>query len=70
MDLKDLQGKKTYLVSIGAVAYALGGWVSGYLDVNTAIQVIMAALGLGALRNGVTTKVPAFPGSESSQYNR
>lgn len=67
MDLKDFEGKKTYLISIATLMYALGGWVSGYLDVNTSIQIIFAALGLGALRNGITTKMSVFPKTENYQ---
>ena len=60
MPLFNLEGKKTYIVSVGAIAYAIGGLVSGYLDLNTAIQVVLAALGLGALKHATVTGADMF----------
>lgn len=51
-----LQGKKTYLVSAAMIAYAVLGVVLGYHGTDRAIELALTALGMGALRNGMTTK--------------
>ena len=61
MDLKSFQGKKTYLVAIATIMYALGGAVAGFIDLSIAVGLILGALGLGGLRAGVTKPVQAFP---------
>jgi hypothetical protein len=33
--------------------YALGGMVAGYVSIESGIQIILTALGLGALRSGI-----------------
>jgi hypothetical protein len=48
-----LSGWKTYLLAIASVAYAVGGVVSGNMDMNGAIQVIQVALASAFLRNGI-----------------
>ena len=48
-----LTSKKTYIVCVAAILYAIGGVVSGNLDANTAIQVVLAALGGIGLRIGI-----------------
>ncbi len=53
MELKDFHGAKTYLVAVASVCYALGGAIAGYVDVQTAIMIILGALGLSGLRNGI-----------------
>ena len=52
MDLKDLQGKKTYIVMIATICYALGGMVSGLMEIGVGIPLILGALGLSGLRSG------------------
>jgi len=53
MELKDLQGYKTYIVVVATICYALGGAVAGFLDWGVAIPLILGALGLGGLRNAL-----------------
>jgi len=53
-----LSGKKSYLVAVAAIAYAIGGAVTNMHDWNTAIQLVFAALGLSTLRSGVAKSGP------------
>ena len=52
----NLDGYKTYIVGVGLIMYALGGWVAGKVDPTTAIQSVFVALGLMGLRNGIAKK--------------
>ena len=47
-----LEGKKTYLVALGMLVYAMLGWYLYGTPIN--VQTILEALGLAALRAGVT----------------
>ncbi len=47
-------GKKTYLVALATILYALTGVITGHMDSQTAIQMVLAALGMSALRNGIS----------------
>jgi len=58
MDLSKLKGYKTYIMSVAAICYALGGAVAGFLTWEVAIPVILGALGLGALRNALSPEKP------------
>ena len=40
-----LNGYKTKIMIVAAIAYAIGGLITGNLDANTAMAIIMAALG-------------------------
>ena len=60
MELKDLSGYKTYIITVATICYALGGAVAGFLEWGFAIPLILGALGLGGLRN-------AFVKSEQEQ---
>lgn len=56
--LQSLQGYKTYAVMALAVAYAAYGFFFAHtLDQNTAMNIVLAALGLGGLRSGFTTEI-------------
>ena len=48
-----LQGKKTYIVALGIVLAAAGGFFAGELTVQEAIVQALTGLGLGTLRMGV-----------------
>jgi hypothetical protein len=49
-----LQGKKTYIVSFGGLAYTwLQVW-DGTVSEQTAIQATFVLLGIGAVRHGVS----------------
>ena len=54
--LQYLTGKKTHIVAGATVLYAILGVVLGYVDQETAIQLISMALGFSALRAGVANK--------------
>ena len=49
--MKFLQGKKTYLVAAGMLAYAILGYLLYGTPIN--VQNVLNALGLAALRAGV-----------------
>ena len=53
------EGKKTYIVMIATICYALGGAVAGFHDWGLAIPLILGALGLGGLRHGIDGYEPA-----------
>jgi hypothetical protein len=55
-----LKGKKTYIIAIAAIAYAVLGVISGNMDSQAAIQVILAALGAMGIRNGITSEIQAL----------
>lgn len=50
-----LMGKKTYIVAGLTIAGALGNLWSGTIDLPTFEGVVAAALGLGAVRHGIST---------------
>lgn len=51
-----LKGKKTYIVMLAALLGAVAGYASGEITLVQAIEAVLAALGLGALRSGVANK--------------
>lgn len=53
MVLGKIQGYKTYIIAVATVCYALGGAVAGFVPVNEAVYLILGALGLSGLRNGI-----------------
>ena len=54
----EYKGKRTYIVAIAMICYALGGAVAELLDWNTAIQTIFIALGMMGIRLGIRDKKP------------
>jgi len=48
-----LKGYKTYIVAAVSVVTAAVGWADGSLTAFAALQMILAALGVSALRAGV-----------------
>jgi hypothetical protein len=48
-----LQGKKTYVVGIGAIVAAVVAWITGNMDQTQAIEAIAAALMGMFIRAGV-----------------
>ena len=64
MNFEFLEGKKTYLIAVATLMYALGGWVAGYLDFNQVIPLVLGALGLSGLRHGIVTQADMFEESE------
>lgn len=70
MKFKELQGKKTYIVAVATICYALGGVVSGYLSFGEMMNLVFASLGLSGLRQGVEklreeVEVPVNPKPET-----
>jgi hypothetical protein len=51
-----LSGKKTYLITLAAVVYAITGVISGNFTNDQAFEIVFAALGLGSLRAGISKK--------------
>jgi len=51
----NLSGYKTYLVAFAFIVYAIviEGWQNN--NWNSAIEIILTALGFGALRSGIKT---------------
>ncbi|GAH87538.1 unnamed protein product [marine sediment metagenome] len=50
---KWLEGKKTYIMIVATLCYALGGWVAGFVEPQIAIGLILGVLGLGGLKSGI-----------------
>lgn len=48
-----LSGKKAYIVMIGAIIAAIGGYAEGTLTLAELVTAIFAALGLGATRSAI-----------------
>lgn len=57
MKLKELililEGKKTYLIMFALVAFSFIGVYLGILDQTKAFEIVLEALGLGALRSAI-----------------
>ncbi|MDE2020616.1 MAG: hypothetical protein KGJ13_09800 [Patescibacteria group bacterium] len=51
--LASLSGYKTYIVAIATVFYAAVEYWDGTLNQAAAVGMVLGALGLGALRNGI-----------------
>lgn len=51
-----LNGNKTYLTAAVAVVYAISAALYGAIDANTAVQIVLAAIGASTLRHGITTE--------------
>ncbi len=54
---KFLEGKKTYIVAAGIVIAALVSFLTGEMDLSTAVVAALAGLGIGTLRSGVKAEV-------------
>jgi hypothetical protein len=53
-----LRGYKTYFMSAMSIVFGLVGGYTGWVDRATAVEFIVAGLGLGALRNGLPPSTP------------
>ena len=49
-----LNGKKTYFIAAGMVAYAIFGLSTGMLDQQQATLILFNAAGMAGLRHGVS----------------
>ncbi len=54
----DFGGYKTYIIAGATILYALGGLIIGRVDFELAIPLILGALGVGGLRQGITKSGP------------
>lgn len=52
-----LTGKKTYILGVCGLLYAITGFVTGHLDSQTALGVVFGALTAMGLRSGIATEV-------------
>jgi len=48
-----LEGKRTYIVGIATICYALGGAIIGKVEWNIAIPLVLATLEIFGLRIGL-----------------
>lgn len=51
-----LQGKKTYIVAASVVVSAIFSFLTGAVDLQTAIVTALQGVGLATLRAGVTSE--------------
>lgn len=51
-----LQGKKTYLVGICAALYGIFGLLSGNMDANSALAIIVPAVLAMTVRHGIANQ--------------
>lgn len=51
--LSKLNGYKTYAIAVLTLVYAISGYLLGNIDTETAVQLVIAALGLSALRHSI-----------------
>jgi len=51
--LEKLRGRKTYLLAAVTVLYAVSGLILGQIEQEKAIELILGALTVSALRNGM-----------------
>ena len=56
-----LQGKKTFILIIGAIVAAVVAYIEGQLTLVQMVGAIWAALTAGALRSGINKSAPPPP---------
>lgn len=64
------EGKKTYITGIVAIVSAVGGYLTGTMDLSSATQIIIPALIGMFLRQGVTSEVKKATEARSGGANR
>lgn len=52
-----LKGKKSYILAIGGIVYALLGYFTGHLDANSALNLVFGSMGLSTLRAGISNAI-------------
>tara|TARA_R110002020_G_scaffold177159_1_gene369933 strand:- start:932 stop:1096 length:165 start_codon:yes stop_codon:yes gene_type:complete len=50
-----LPGKKTYLVAGGAIAYAIGAWLTGNMVMAEMINYLFMGAGAAAIRKAIAS---------------
>ena len=53
--LNILPGKKTYIIAVGAVAYAQGAWLTGNMDMASMINYLFMGAGAMAIRKAISS---------------
>lgn len=48
-----LRGNRTYIIAVATAVYAIAGVIIGQVELQHGIELVIAALGLGALRAGM-----------------
>ena len=48
-----LPGKKTYIVAAGAIAYAIGAWITGNMELAVMINYLFMGAGAAAIRKAI-----------------
>ena len=67
-----LPGKKTYVVAAGAIAYAVGAWITGNMVMADMIHYLFMGAGAAALRKAIACLVDVSKRSTldyESKYN-
>ena len=49
-----LSGKKSYILAVLGVIYAVSGYILGNLDSKSALEIVWASLSVSALRSGIS----------------
>lgn len=52
-----LSGWKTYIVGVGAIITAIGGYASGVITLPELVAAVFAAVGTMTVRHAITTTV-------------
>ena len=63
-----MNGWKTYTVAALGVAHAGIGWYLGLHGPDTALELGLAALGLGSLRHAVASETRRPPGGDAAGH--
>lgn len=56
-----LKGKKSYIVAVVAIIWAVVGLLLNLIEYQTAVDIILGASGLAALRAGLKSQLPPPP---------
>ena len=51
-----LNGLKTYIAGVATLMYAVGGYISGKLELNLGVTAALTALTMMGLRHGIGNK--------------
>lgn len=62
-----MNGKKTYLVGIGSILAGVGGYLTGTIQLENAIQLVVTGLSAITIRHGVSTSTSGAPPAGGAQ---
>lgn len=57
--MEKFEGKKTYIVGLGALLAAVGMWMQGTIELSAAVQLAVTALLAIFVRKGIKTDTGA-----------